>query len=164
MRILFLILLLMGFSTPAAADWIEGSLIGVPLDNPKIPVAVFLNSYTGDGAQAGQWVEIDLTEQGIPDDTLAVFLSGLLIITHGTTGELCNLTVSFRAPGDDLSAANYLGQAIEAHNGGGQRSTFATWVPVFDRRFEFRWDRGTGGQYPAHCAYAVNLSLQAYVR
>ena len=164
MRIFLLSLFLAVFSAPVMGDWIEGSMIGVPTDNPKRPNAIFLNSYTGDGVHAGRWHEIDLTKQGIPEDSLAVFLSGLLIITHGTTGEVCNLTVAFRAPGSDLPAGAYLGQAIEAAIGNGQRSTFSTWVPVFERRFEFRWDRGTGGNWPAHCAYAVNLSLQAYVR
>lgn len=146
-----------------AATWTEGTIIGVPTDNPKRPVVVFANSYTGEGPSAGQWATIDVSEH-VPQDTKAVFLSGILILTHGTTAETCNLTTTFRAPGSTHPASDYNGQAVEGAIGNGIRSTMSLWAPVVDGKFEFQWNRNTGGNWPAHCAYGVNLSLQAYAR
>lgn len=146
-------------------SWTECTTIGVPTDNSKQPNAIFVNSYSGSGPSSGSWHEIDISDK-IPEDTKAVFLSGVLIITHGTTSEIANLTIGFRAPGSsfDPNGQNYIGQCIEANTTGGQRSTFATWVPVIDGKFEFRWDRPTTANYPIYSAYGVNLSLQAYVK
>lgn len=157
-------LLLLCFPMLAAADWVEGSIAGVRNDNSKAPIAVFVNSYTPAGPGAGQWVSIDTAPMGIPADAKAVFLSGVLIITHGTTQQTCDLQVSLRAPGDQLNAGNYIGQTIEASVGNGMRSNMSSWVPVKNGHFEFWWYRSTYGQWPSECAYGINLSLQQYIR
>lgn len=155
---------LLFFSLPAAADWAEGSTFGVRTDNTKTPTAVFLNSYTGVGVPSGQWQTIDVSTLGIPADAKAVFLSGILIITHGSVTQTCDLQVSLRGYGDNLAANNYIGQAVETHIGGGQRSTMSAFVPVIDGKFQFLWTRSTFGQWPGECAYGVNLSAQGYVK
>jgi hypothetical protein len=162
----FLVLALAFVATQALAqyEWVEGSIFGLRTGNTKKPSAIFVNSYTGHGPAAGQWVTVDLTEHGIPIDTKGVFLSGLLIISHGSTGGTCDLTLALRAPGDKLDYGNYIGQVIDVWAAGGQRSTFATWVPVIEGKFEYQWNRNTWGQWPKECAYGINLSLQAYMR
>lgn len=159
-----LVLASLALSLSANAQWVEGSTIGVRADNPKEPMAIFVNSYTGAGPKEGQWHLLSVTDAGIPADAKSVFLSGLLIITHGTNPETCDLNVSFRAPGNDMVYQASIGQTIEAHIGGGQRSNMATWVPVRNGAIEFYWWRNTAGNWPANCAYGVNLIAQAYLR
>lgn len=144
--------------------WVEGTSIGVPVGNAKHPQALFANSYSGAGPAAGVWTRVFTDQYGVPPDAKAVFLSGILIITHGMAQETADLTVAFRACGNDLPAAAYSGQTVEAHVGGGQRSGVATWVPLDRGCFEWVWNRSTQGQWPNNSAYGVNLSLQAYVR
>lgn len=146
------------------SGWRESTRIGTRGDNSKDPMVLFCNSYTGAGPAAGVWTAVDLTAFGVPRDAHAVFLSGILIITHGTTQETADLTVSLRAPGSALPISAYLGQSVEAHVGGGQRSTMSAWVPCVDGSIEWAWQRSTQGQWPTNCAYGVNMSLQAYVR
>jgi hypothetical protein len=152
-------------SIAANAQWIEGNTIGVRADNTKTPVAIFINTYTGVGPVQKQWHRLSTTAMGIPADAKSVFLSGLLIITHGTNSEICDLNVSFKAPGDDMVSAASIGQTVEAHIGGGQRSNMATWVPIKNGEIEFYWWHTTpNGTWPDYCAYGINLNAQAYVR
>ena len=103
---------------------------------------------------------------------IRIFLSGLLIITHGTTPETADMYVGFRAYGDTGTEAGlpasggtwYLGQSVETSVTGGQRSAMATWVPVRDGKFEFRFSKATPGTYPIHSSYGVNLTIQAWGR
>lgn len=137
-----------------------GLLVVLP-SAPTGPTAIFVNSYAGLGPPAGQWTEVDLTPHGVPPDAQAAFVSGLLLVTHGTTPQICDLTIYFRKPGD-TAEPNYVGQAIEAHVSGGQRSGFAAWVALLGGKFQYKWGRNTFGQWPSECAYGVNLRLQAY--
>lgn len=145
-------------------QWTKATETWVALDNSKRPGVVFVNSYTPEGCHAGQWCSFDLTALGVTTDAKAAFLSGLLLITHGNTQQLCDLTVAFRAPGSAMTADYYSGQVIEPWVGGGQRTPFSTWVPLVGGKFEFQWNRNTTGQWPAECSYGVNLSVQAWVR
>lgn len=145
-------------------QWMEGSVLGVPVGNAKNPMAIFANSYTQAGPPAGVWTPVYVEQHGVPGDAIAVYLSGILIITHGTTAETADLTVAFRACGNDLPAAAYSGQVVEAHVGGGQRSGVSTWVPLSGACFEWQWNRSTSGTWPTNSAYGINLSMQAYVR
>ncbi len=180
--VLIVALLLGGFLLPAhSAEWVEGSTIGVPWDNAKRPTAIFVTSLDPTASipripiPPNQWVLIDLTngpdwdvtefggdnvrwQPDIPEDTIAVFLSGMLIITHPGGIITCDLWANFRAPGGDLFEGSYQMQTIEAVAGSGSRSTASVMVPVVDRRFEFYWNHTQG------CPSAINLSLQAYVR
>lgn len=148
----------------AFGQWVEGTTIGVRADNSKMPNFVFVNTYSGHGPQENAWVRVPVKDLGVPEDALSVFLSGILVITHGYTFQTCDVVVSLRAPGDTMDAGNFIGQAIEAAIGSGQRSNMSTWAPVRDGHVEFLWWRSTRGQWPQECAYGINLSAQAYVR
>lgn len=154
-------------SAPAiAGDWAEYDVVGIRTDNTKNPNQIFLNTYSGAGLSQfpeGQWNTVSLPS-GLPSDIGAIELAGLLIITHGSTAELCDMHVTFRNVGDTLSPSNYQGQVIEPHLGGGQRSGSTLKVPVTNNQFEFFWERTSPGNYPAYCAYTINYSLQAYYR
>lgn len=152
------------FVATAFAQWTRSTEMYTSQDNSKGPIPVFVNSVAPIGPAAGQWVQVDLKPLGVEANAKSAFLSGLLIITHGSAPQACDLTVSMRAPGSPLAAGNYLGQTVEAHIGGGQRSGFASWVPLVNGVFEFQWNRSTFGQWPTECAYGINLSLQAWTR
>lgn len=155
-------------TVPASAGWVEGSVIGVRDDNSKHPIALFINTYTGHGMEEfppDTWGRLDVTQFGVPEDALAISLSGLLIITHGVNSQICDVHIAFRAPGNDLHPGSYLGQTIEAVITSGQRSNMQTWVPVKDGAIELNWHgAGLPATWPSYCAYGINLSLQAYVR
>ena len=183
MRSLLALLLLIAF--PAAAGWVEGSVIGVRDDNSKKPTALYLSTtmQANDGVtvpmcQDGQsgrwcqpaipsdvWVQVDVTGLGVPVAAKSVFLSGLLIISHGFSQEVCGVWVAFRAPGDDLNPLNYVLQVVEAAVGSGQRSNAAIWAPLKNGKYEVYWHRqGFPGDWPTYCSLSVNMSLQAYIR
>lgn len=164
MKKLFAAIALALVAFAAQAGWVEGSVVGVRDDNSKAPIPIFINSYTNYGPASGMWHRISLESMGIPADAKGVFLSGILIITHGTTTQTCDLTISFRAPGDTIDAGNYIGQTIEAITGSGQRSNMSTWAPARNGEIEFYWKRNTTGQWPSECSYGINLSAQSYVR
>lgn len=143
-----------------SAGWIELKSISIRDDNSKEPIVIFINSSTGTGPIAGQWHRVSLASVGIPPDADGVFLTGLLIITHGSTPQICDLTISFRAPGNALNEGNYIGQAVETHVTSGERSNMSTWAQARDGEIEFYWNRSTQGTYPSECAYGINLSAQ----
>lgn len=153
-------------------DWLEGNIIGVTKCSPtqSNPV-IFINTHTNTMSSFGksmhslpdQWTTVSVASH-VPNNTIAIFITGLLIITHGTTQETADLQVFFRA-NDATTDYNYNWQTVEASVGNGQRSTMAVWIPLnTDREFDFKWHRSTIGQYPDNSAYGVNLSLNAYLR
>lgn len=162
-NVVFLCLLLVGV-LPAWAGWREGGIVGVRDDNAKAPIALFLNTVAAVGEAPGAWHTLDVVPLGIPLEARAVFLAGLLIITHGKEDGICNLTLAFRRPGDELDPGNYIAQTIAIGPGSGQRSPMATWAPLKDGKVEWYWTRNTQGEWPDACSYAINLSAQAYVR
>ena len=146
-------------------SWVEGTTIGVSPDNSKAPLAIYIggsfeawrDSHAIPGPMApGRWFTVTLST--IPADSKAVFLSGLMLITHPLTPVICNLTATFRAPGSNWHEGNYQLQVAATKTLDGPRSTVATWVPVKDRAFEFYWTMTPG------CPSLINLSLQAYLR
>lgn len=138
--------------------------------------AVYILTHGPDGSnfgpqETGVWHTIDLGPFGVPSDASAAFLSGLLIITGGSTAEIADLRVVFRRPGDTTSCAKYMGQASFQTNNvngqaivGGQRSTMATWVPLADGKFELCYQLSTTGSWPTNPSYGINLSVQAWAR
>jgi hypothetical protein len=154
--------------------WVEGSKIGVLTDNPESYPAIFVNSVTPETTPlAGEWISLNVTQFGIPADAKAVFIGGILIITHGRKTQLCDLTVTFAKPASSSATGNYIFQAIEGETEGGQRSTAGAWVPVVDGVIDWQWGRGDVqtqypkgaiGSYPAECSYGISLSVQAYIR
>lgn len=172
-----LILFVALFFSQSAFAWIEGSVFGAPSDNSKRPIAIFARH---DGAGTiplisippNQWVTINLAngsqwnvngdpvtfQPNLPEDTKAIFLSGLVVITHPGGSVTCDLWANFRAPGSTLPHDSYQMQTIEAISGSGVRSNAAAWVPVVNRQFQIYWHHTPG------CPSLINLSLQAYVR
>lgn len=149
-------------SSIATAGWVSGTM-HVRDDNAKTPIAIFVNSNTPYGPMAGSWIDLDVTQFQVPATAKSVFLSGILIITHGTTAAYCDMSLLFRAPGDLIDAGNYIAQVFEPWIGGGQRSTMASWAPVKNGKTQFQWNRSTQGFWPDYCSYGINLTAQAYV-
>lgn len=150
--------------SPAFAQWVEGTTIGVRADNSTAVNALFVNSWSGYGPQAGVWSRIAVRDLGVPEDAISVFLTGILVITHGYKPQTCDLHLSIRAPGDNMDPGNYIGQAVEVDVHGGQRSNMSSWAPVRDGHIEVHWTRSTLEQWPEGCAYGMSLSAQAYLR
>ena len=158
-------------NNPLLLDWIVGDEIGVIADTTAKKgefhnMVVFLNSATGDGVDKypmNQWATVDLSGY-VPENTKAVFLSGMLIITHGSVAETCDLHTYFRS-GNSVTDTQYVGQTVEAHIGGGQRSNHSVWVPLDDGKFQFKWNSSTyPNTYPTHRSYGVNMRLNAWLR
>lgn len=152
--------------SPALAAFVEGTITGVPLYGPWAGGSfIFLNTATGTGPVWKQWHTYDVTTRGVPVDAKAVYISGILIITHGAATQICDLSVTFQAPGAGYNGpSDYILQTTEANIGGGQRQTFGVWVPVVNGQFQMWWNRSTYGAWPAECSYGLNVALQAYVR
>ena len=74
-----------------------------------------------------------------------MFLSGILIMTHGTSLETADLNISFRSVENDelcptpqtYKSVQYIGQAVEASVGNGQRSNMETCVTAKNGKFQF---------------------------
>ena len=167
MKKLLAILLLISTSAFAQViPWQESTVMGSNPDDPKNPIGYFVNSFTPSGPGPGVWTDVDVTQFGIPITATEVLLSGILIITGGSTNQTCDLEVSVRAPGSAWNAANYIGQAVNVGVGTGIRSTMATMAPVVNGKIELQWNRvdSTAAQWPVGCSYGINLSLQAYFR
>lgn len=156
-------------------EWIEGTRFGVP-PSPTYCNGVFVNSYTGAGVAADEWQIVDLKPMGIPADAIAVFLSGILIITPGSgaldPGATADLNVRFRKPGDWQHNlwGSYQGQVCDRNGGGvapigeGGRSTMAVISPLVNGCFEWGWARSTYHPHPSSAAYGVNMNVQMYFR
>lgn len=155
-------------SMSAHAGFITGTL-HTRDDNSKAMQAVFSNNYNNTGSPFNQWVTIDTTtlcdgsSNCLPTGVKGIFVSGILIITHGTTNEACDLNFAARAYGDLLNEGNSICQTIEPFLGGGQRSGCSTWIPVVNDKFQIYQKTNTPGTWPDHCSYGINLVVQAYV-
>lgn len=148
----------------ALAGWVEGTIIGVRDDSAAEPTVFFGRTSPNGGLAPGVWHDLDVTDWGMPSDTKAVFLQGLLIITGSTTQNLtCNLEVSAKKYGDDSQV--YVCQTAISQQWDGERSACSIWVPVHNSKFRVRYaispttDFNNGG-----CAFAANLKAGAYVR
>lgn len=129
------------------------------------PSTVFFNSYTGVGDLATNvWHEVDLHElHGIPRTAVSAMISGILIITQGTTLATAGMTLAFRKSGDTSVNCNMIiAQAIEGPGNGGIRSTMSAFIPLIDGKFEWCWTRQTTLQWPSSAAYGLNLHMQGY--
>ncbi len=154
-----------------ASKWVCAEQVYVPKGPPPYPV--FLNTANGIGVTTpyngkifarNAWTRVDLGDL-VPEDCKAVFLTGILIITHGTSGETADLTINLKPPSSTENPLNYEGQVIEPFTGGGQRSPYASWVGVENRQFDFWWNAGPAfGSYPDWSSYGVSLQLQQFAR
>ena len=166
-KTLLIILTLAVSGLAYAGSYSQTGQVSVFSDGPSAaPYTVWLNTYNGQsipsGIVKGQWTTIDLSAK-LPVGTKALHATGILIITHGTTVETCDLTVSFRDYGSSATPS-YIGQATEAHVGGGQRTNMAAWIPVSNGKFDFKYDYNTTGTWPTHCSYGVSLMADAIVK
>lgn len=142
------------------------------------PNAVTLFRGTSYDTQAPNiWHDVDLKPFGVAADAIAADLRGLLIITNAPLacsgavtsdcllGPTADLTLVFRAPGDTATdCGRVMGQVAEAHRGGGQRSGFASWVPLVNGVTQVCYRVTTSGAWPASASYGINLSVQAWAR
>lgn len=156
------------FADCEAQHWVEGSTIGVRVQTAREDNLISVNSYASPTSfPAGEWHTVDVTAQGVPLDARAVYLSGLLVITHGAAPGICDMAVSMRAFGS-TQQPRMMGQVVEAHAGGGQRSTFGHWVPLSEGKLQFYWTRSTWNQWSnapdGGCSYGMAAWPQAYVR
>lgn len=169
MKKLFAALVISLVAVIAQAAWVEGTVVGVVATSPtQQNPPIFINTYTGAGTATwprGVWSTVDVSAI-VPVGTKAIRLDGILIITHGTTPEICDLTIALKTNASDLYDYAYIGQTIESDPTGGQRSNMGTWVALdANRRFMIKWNASPGaGTWPTYCAYGINLSAQSYVR
>lgn len=129
---------------------------------------LFFNSGTSTpaGPPPDVWTVCDLTTLGIPVDAVAVDVSGLLIITMGSTPGWSNLCMAFRKPGDArVSIRNhYVFQCI-ANAGDGMRSPCSTVLTPVGGCIEWAWfTTGATLGWPVGAAVAANLSFTRWMK
>lgn len=119
-------------------------------------------------APEGTWVYLDLPAW-VPFDAVAVKISGYLILTHGNAAQTCNLT--FYVEGMEIGEGDpqwdYIGQVVEGHVGGGQRSGFSVIAPVFNGQIGIMWDVLDAyypSAWPTGCAYGGRFNIDAAYR
>ena len=155
---------LLSLMSPVFAEWVSGSVKVYAPSPSDAPMGVFFNSYTGAGAAVNTWTTVDLSDV-VPDNTIAVYLTGILIITHGTKQETADMHMFFRQDQSYDPKGRYTHQVIEASSRNGQRSTMGVWVALdANKRFQYKWETGPEsiyGQYPAYSAYGANLLVNA---
>lgn len=142
--------------------FIEGSIFGVVDESPALHTVIFCSSPGGYVAGLSEWTVVDVSAL-VPPGTKAVFLTGMLIITHGSTAEVGDLHLYLRKHGSQIEPV-YTGQVVEACVSGGSRSMYADWVTLNDGKFEYKWTRKTQGEWPGNCSYGINMKVVAYVR
>lgn len=153
--------------------YIEGQIIGVPYHSPsQNPPVVFLNDIDAPSTTfpAGQWVTVEVPD--IPEDTKAVSLVGVMMITSGSlqvAGDFPqqqpNMTLRVRRwVGPTIPySPDYVGQVVEARFGG-VRTNFSSWCAVENRKFEIFWTRNTPYPHPGYAAYGLKIYIDAYMR
>ena len=161
--------------------WREGTTFGV-LDpsvgagglNPHSQI-MYLNAVYdyGQYPAGGGWFTVDAgktvynVDTGIPEDALAIWLSGILIISPGYATESADLQLYIRRPGavPATDGDTYLcAQTCASAPGNGARTNFTTLVPVTDRKFEFWWHRSTFGFWPDHASYGIIAWPIGYIK
>ena len=160
-----IIVLLIAAGCHKSSGFVEGTTIGIAAHNPNAFPVIFFNTYTGEGLATfpeNEWTTVDVTGI-IPDGVKAIYLSGLLIITHGTLEEICNLTLAYRDQGE-TGDYPYIAQTVETVVNGGARTPHSIWVAAHDGKFQIKWRRSTTGNWPENCAYGINLNLAGYLR
>lgn len=145
-------------------NFIECDKIYVNYDTPQEVPAIFFNTYTGVGGAPNVYNTVDMSAY-VPEGTKAIHMTGIMIITHGSTPETADLSLFLRT-NQNVDNPNYAWQCIEAHLGGGQRSTMATWVALDENRcFQYKYTvTNPNATYPLYSAYAVNTRMDAYAK
>jgi len=166
-----------------AHGMVYGNLIGVAAAGPTQRDPIVFGNRDDDHAMKANtdglslastypqdsWTVVDISDcLEHPEDTVAVLLTGILVIGHRhDTNEVADIRICFRAYGQTYEAhwaaqvANFLKYEIE-------RSTFSAWIPVSNGKFEFK--RYFAPQIPEgptvmdHTAYAFNVHLNGVLR
>lgn len=144
-----------------ASNWLEVDKILVPKFGPASQLLpVFFNTPPAIGPSVNTWTTVDVSSY-VASNTVAIHITGLLLITHGTTTETADLRLHFRR--DSSQTGNYIHQVVETSVTGGQRSPMACWVPLTDNKtFDWKWNtQFTPGTYPSFSAYGANLQIDA---
>lgn len=165
--------------------WREASVIGIRDDAPNaIPWALQLNTSNGiyrvfGEDQAGMppgntWLMLDVTQAGVPADSIGVWIGSLLIITNGGSSRTPDLSLAFQAPCGALpSPLSYIEQTIGIGPAGGSRTNGFVLVPCIDGKILWGWCRGDGaGEWPAYnlvpypqgASYGFDLWIEGYIR
>lgn len=145
------------------ASWILGTAISVVSPSISLaPQVVFFNSYTGVGPKVNEWQTVNLADI-LPNNTKAVHVTGLLLITHGNTHQIADLRIYFRCDESYDPTGSYKQQVIETDINGGQRSPMSAWICLDNNlSFQYKWEiAGELGQYPQQSAYGGNLVIDA---
>lgn len=163
MRTLLLALLLSA-SQLSPAQYVTCSEFGAASLHPAggTNIAGF-STYTGLGSPPNQWVDVDIMANkhlakitGIK----AVFVQGILMISHGGIGTTANVTLAFRAPGaPGYTCDDYSAQAALV-GPGGERQNVGLWVPVTDDKFQMCW---TAWDAPG-AYYGASLAVNGWCR
>lgn len=160
------ILALLLVSAPALAQFTPAGQFFVASDSPGQPsnLCAFVNTYTGEGLAAyppGVWRRVDLSRL-VPADAVAVLLTSMIIITHGTGEETADLTLGFRRAGSTVD--NYTAQTCCTRVGDGSRTSYSVAVPLGAARdFEMKWTRTPApANWPAWSSYGLNIRVAGY--
>lgn len=158
--------LLLAASLVITNDYREGSTIGTVEHGPRQNnLAIYFNTndaLTLQTMSESQWHIVDVSAM-VPPDTQAVFVNGLLVLTHGAAPGNCDMQLFFRRLGETYEP-NYIGQITAGGVQETPRQTIFTIVPVEAGKFEFKWIRNTPGTWPEQCSYGVHLGVVGYVR
>jgi hypothetical protein len=132
---------------------------------------IFVNSVNNVGPPAGVFTTLNLAliDPLAAGATVAIF-SGIEVITGGSTPEVEDLGIIFRAPGDTqtlCAPAFFVTQAafqVNSGASGGIRQSARVRVPVVGGCVEWAWFRSTTAAYPASAAYGFNFWLDSWAK
>jgi hypothetical protein len=172
-------------------DWIECSKIWVADfspdqfnlwavgDHPPQPdynrVVYFYAAYPADDPRTKDypnvgkphdWTTVDVSSY-VPPEAKAVFLSGVLIITHGRNPETAELQIYFRRDDTQDKGKNYIHQVVLNQLGkpNGQRCCASVIVPLTAQKtFQWKWEVHKDAilyRHEEYSAYQCNLRVGA---
>lgn len=143
---------------------------GRDCSDPALPCdAVYFMTHLPAGGNLGPQtadtpITVDLTPYGVSADAKVAQLTGIMIITHGSTVEIADMWLTFAAAAASIDCTKYIGQVVEASLEGGQRSPLTVMVPLTNGKFQYCYHVTTPGAWPTNSSYGVNMSVQAYWR
>lgn len=162
----FLPIIFLAASFFVANDYREGAIVGVVEHGPRqnnLAIYFNTNDTTTLAAMAENvWHVVDVSAI-VPSGTQAVFINGILVLTHGAAPGNCDMQIFFRRFGE-VFEPNYIGQITAGGLQETPRQPFFTIVPVEVGKFEFKWIRNTSGTWPEQCSYGLHLGVVGYVR
>lgn len=150
------------------SKWLKLDKFHIPAEAPTQYEVLWFNSYAPGTERPsgllehGVWHVIDLSHL-LPATARAVYLSGQLIVTHGSLSETANMRVWYRKHGVDGydDQWDYFHQCVEVVHG--QRSPAGVWIPLSDdQKFEVCWNRSNTYQYPTYSAYGIRMFIGAW--